>query len=108
MQATPWRDDSLAWQWRPDTFSRSSAGPGTLATMRGGLTMISRQVFGLGLLMLAATANAQSAITVGRTALASPGSGEPLAESWIAVNPLNAENIIVCASAKGGRASQFY
>src|SRR5689334_22227900 len=64
----------------------------------------------LALAFLGSTAHAQrgSDITVGRTTLASPGSGEPLAESWIAVNPIDPRNMVVCASARGGQATQVY
>jgi hypothetical protein len=47
-------------------------------------------------------------VRVGRTSPASPGSGEPLAESWIAVNPKNPRNIVVSAVAKGGQETQVY
>src|SRR5687768_11865264 len=72
--------------------------------------MIARFVVSLLLMSIPFAAGSQGApsIHVGRSSLASPGSGEPLAESWIAVNPRNPRNIVVSAVAKGGQETQVY
>src|SRR5258707_4774573 len=55
-----------------------------------------------------ADAHTPRSIWFGRTSVTSRCSGEPLAESWIAVNPKDPNNMIVSAVAKGGRETQVY